>query len=214
MFTGLVEEIGVVEGIERTPAGRRLALRARTVLEGTAPGASIAVNGVCLTVISCEAPDGLTMDGRMVADVLGRTWEVTTLSALKPRQGVNLERALRAGDRIGGHFVLGHVDGTGRIESRRMVEGDTVFRIETVPALAPGLVPRGSVAVDGVSLTISRVSGRIFEVHCIPHTLEHTTLGRSRAGDAVNIETDIVGKYAALRRAGGVTEASLREKGF
>lgn len=214
MFTGIVEEIGVVEAIESTPAGRRLMIRARTVLGGTAPGASIAVSGVCLTMVRCDEPDRRTGGGRFIADVLQRTWEVTNLSALKPRACVNLERALRAGDRIGGHFVLGHVDGTGIVEARRTEGGDRVFGIAADPALAVGLVPRGSIAVDGVSLTIARARGSFFEVHCIPHTLEHTTLGGLRAGRTVNLETDVLGKYVHLRLGGGITEAALRENGF
>jgi riboflavin synthase len=214
VFTGLVEEIGVVERIESAPAGRRIAIRARLALEGTGPGASVAVNGVCLTVIRIDAPPGGSGRGRLVADVLGRTWEVTALGALGPGSAVNLERALRAGDRMGGHFVLGHVDGTGVVESRRTEGGDRVLRIAAPPRLAHGFVPRGSVAVDGVSLTVARVHGRRFEVHCIPATLERTTLGRLRPGARVNLETDILGKYAQTRSVGGITAASLEEKGF
>ena len=214
MFTGLVEEIGVVERIESAPAGRRIAIRARLTLEGIAPGASIAVNGVCLTVVHIDAPPAKSTRGRLVADLLGRTWEVTTLGALTPGSAVTLERALRAGDRMGGHFVLGHVDGTGVVESRRTEGGDLVLRIAAPPGLAPGLVPRGSVAVDGVSLTVARVRGRRFDVHCIPATLERTTLGRLRPGAKVNLETDILGKYAQPPSGGGLTAASLEEKGF
>ncbi len=207
MFTGIVEEVGVVEAIAPSAGGRRLVVRARTVLEGTEPGASVAVNGVCVTVVRREAGAGI-----FEADLLGRTWEVTALRFLAPGSGVNLERALRVGDRIGGHFVLGHVDGTGVIGSRRGEGADVIFRIDADPSLAPGFVPRGSVAVDGVSLTIARVFGASFEVHCIPHTLLHTTLGALRAGAAVNLETDVLGKYA--RPLGGVTEGLLRESGF
>lgn len=215
MFTGIVEEIGIVEAVEPSPDGRRLTVRARTVLDGTAPGASIAVNGVCLTVVRCDPSDGRTGGGLFVADLLRQTWEVTNLRALNPGAAVNLERALRAGDRIGGHFVLGHIDGMGIVESACMEGGDRVFGIAVDPALAAGLVPRGSIAVDGVSLTIARAQGSFFNVHCIPHTLRHTTLGSLRAGCAVNIETDILGKYARPKpHAGGITEERLAENGF
>lgn len=214
MFTGLVEEVGVVERIEFVSSGRRLSVRARAVLAGTAPGASIAVNGVCLTVVRVDAPRYGAREGRLVADVLQRTWKLTNLGALRPGSDVNLERALRAGDRLGGHFVLGHVDGTGIVESKRTEEGDRVLRIAAAPALAPGLVPRGSVAVDGVSLTIARVHGRRFEVHCIPTTLQRTTLGRMCPGATVNLETDILGKYVHPRPDEGITGTSLRRQGF
>lgn len=214
MFTGIVEEIGVVEAIRPSPGGRRLVIRARTALDGATPGASIAVNGVCLTVTRLEAPRERGGEGRFVADLLLRTWEVTALRFLTAGAGVNLERAVRAGDRLGGHFVLGHVDGTGVVASRRNEGGDVVFGIDAEPGMAAGFVPRGSVAVDGVSLTIARAGGAYFEVHCIPHTLRRTTLGGLAAGAAVNIETDILGKYARPFGGGGVTERLLEESGF
>ncbi len=200
MFTGIVEEVGVVTRAEGRGATRRLEIRARATLEGGAVGASLAVNGACLTVV---ARDG----DRLAFDLGPETLARTTLGALGPGDRVNLERPLRLGAALGGHLVLGHVDGVGtvaevtRVESTRRVSialGD--------PALAPLLVEKGSVAVDGVSLTVAAVGPAGFEVMLIPHTLEATTLGALRAGQPVNIEADVIGKYVlrslALRGTG------------
>ena len=136
------------------------------------------------------------------------------LNALKPNEGVNLERALRLGDRIGGHFVLGHVDGQGTIISRRSEGDDLVLGISVGGALMEGIVLRGSIAVDGISLTVARTDADAFYVHCIPFTLQNTTLGSRQVGGRVNIELDVLDRYASRKRAQGITESFLREHGF
>lgn len=190
MFSGIIEETGQVADLRRGRDSMVLTVRARRVLEGTRVGDSIAVDGVCLTVRTLEGD-------RFTADVMHETLRATTLGEMKPGDPVNLERALRLGDRLGGHLVSGHVDGTGRVLRRR--EGDNAFTLEiAVPeGFAPYLVPKGSVAVDGVSLTVARCGHDRFEVAVIPHTASVTTLGRRRPGDRVNLEADLIGKYVA-----------------
>jgi riboflavin synthase len=189
MFTGIVEEIGQVRGIARAGDVARLDVRAAITLEGSDLGASVAVNGVCLTVVE-RKPDGFAFD------VGPETLAATALGRLAPGDRVNLERPLRLGAALGGHLVLGHVDGVGTVESVRRVESTTRVRI-AVPgrAFESLLVPKGSVAVDGVSLTVAALAPGAFEVMLIPHTLEVTTLGTLVAGHAVNIEADVIGKY-------------------
>jgi len=199
MFTGIVEEVGVVRGIAGSGATRRLEISASTTLEGSELGASVAVNGVCLTVVE-RKPDGLAFD------IGPETLERTALSRLALGDRVNLERPLRLGAALGGHLVLGHVDGVAVVTGVTRVESTARVRF-TLPGheLAPLLVAKGSVAVDGVSLTVAALDDRGFEVMLIPHTLEATNLGRLEAGNAVNIETDVIGKYVlrslALRGA-------------
>jgi riboflavin synthase len=189
MFTGIVEELGAVARVARGAATMRLEIRAKTTLEGSEVGASIAVNGACLTVVE-RRPDGLAFD--VGPETLGRT----ALGRLVSGAHVNLERPLRLGAPLGGHLVLGHVDGVGTIEGITRVESTARVRIALAgPDLEPFLVPKGSVAVDGVSLTIAALGPTSFEVMLIPHTLEATTLGRLEVGQAVNIETDVIGKY-------------------
>ena len=214
MFTGIIEEIGVVENIVATPAGRRIAIISGTVAAGAERGASVALNGVCVTVVECSPPVSASRKGRLAADILKKTWELTNLNALKPNEGVNLERALRLGDRIGGHFVLGHVDGQGTIISRRSEGDDLVLGISVGGALMEGIVLRGSIAVDGISLTVARTDADAFYVHCIPFTLQNTTLGSRQVGGRVNIELDVLDRYASRKRAQGITESFLREHGF
>ncbi len=214
MFTGIVEERGVVGGISATPEGRRLSILSATVAAGTERGASVAVNGVCVTVVECSPPVSASVKGRLEADILTRTWELTNLSALKPGDGVNLERALRLGDRVGGHFVLGHVDGQGTIISRRREGDDLVVGISASETLMKGIVPRGSIAVDGISLTVAGMDVGAFYVHCIPFTIRNTTLGRTPVGGRVNLEIDVLARYGNRDRAQGITEAFLREHGF
>ena len=189
MFTGIVEEIGEVRGVARSGDVLRLDLAARATLEGSGLGASVAVNGVCLTVVAAR-PDGLAFE------VGPETLTRTTLGALKVGDAVNLERPLRFGAAVGGHLVLGHVDGIGTVTDVTRVESTARVRIALPgPALAPLLVEQGSVAVDGVSLTIAALSAAAFEVMVIPHTLAVTTFGRLTTGWAVNLETDVIGKY-------------------
>ncbi|HEU4369175.1 MAG TPA: riboflavin synthase [Methylomirabilota bacterium] len=189
MFTGIVEEIGTVRAVERRGDVARLELTARRALAGSEPGASVAVDGVCLTVVAAR-PDGLAFE------VGPETLTRTTLGRVKAGDVVNLERPLRFGAAVGGHLVLGHVDGMGTVEDVTRVESTARVRIVLPdPALAPLLIPQGSVTVDGVSLTVAALAARAFEVMVIPHTLAVTTLGRLRPGQAVNIETDVIGKY-------------------
>ncbi|MET0485515.1 MAG: riboflavin synthase [Candidatus Rokuibacteriota bacterium] len=189
MFTGIVEEQGTVRSVERKGDVVRLDVAARVTLEGGEIGASVAVNGACLTVVAL-GPDGFAFE--VGPETLART----TLGALRAGSCVNLERPLRFGAAVGGHLVLGHVDGVGTVEAVTRVESTARVRIGLAgPELAPLLVPQGSVAVDGVSLTIADLAVRTFEVMIIPHTLAVTTFGRLAEGQAVNIETDVIGKY-------------------
>jgi riboflavin synthase len=189
MFTGIVEEVGTVRAVEHRGDVARVELTARAALEGSTLGASVAVNGVCLTVVATAA-DGLAFE------VGPETLSRTTLGRVKVGDLVNLERPLRFGAAVGGHLVLGHVDGMGTVEDVTRVESTARVRIGLAgPALAPLLIPQGSVAVDGVSLTVAALDTRAFEVMVIPHTLAVTTFGRLVPGQAVNIETDVIGKY-------------------
>jgi riboflavin synthase len=187
MFTGLVESVGEVATVERRPSGFRLRLRTALSSE-LARGESLAVNGVCLTVVS-------TGGGHVEFDVGPESARVTTLGSLEPGCPVNLERSMAAEGRFGGHFVLGHVDATGIVESQK-ADGDAHWlTISFGEELSPLLVQKGAVAVDGVSLTIAALGDRSFQVMIVPHTWEHTNLGALRVGDAVNIECDVLGKY-------------------
>ena len=185
MFTGIVEELGAVVA----QAGGQLVVRARTVRETAELGASVAVNGVCLTVVEC-LPDGLRFD------VGPETLRVTALGDLAAGDPVNLERPMRLGDFVGGHLVQGHVDDVGQIAAVGR-DGDTArVRIQwRGHAIAAQLVPKGSIAVDGISLTVAALDADAFEVMVIPHTLAVTTLGRAAVGRRVNLETDMIGKY-------------------
>ena len=187
MFTGLIEAMGEVAEVKPTAAGFRLRLTT-----GMAPqlesGDSLAVNGVCLTVVSADS-DGVH------ADISPETARVSALGGLKRGSMVNLERPLRADARLGGHFVQGHVDATGAIEDIRR-DGDSFWlTIKFPPTLAPFIVRKGSIAVNGVSLTVAGVDDRHFDVQIIPYTWEHTNLQGVRQGELVNIECDILGKY-------------------
>jgi riboflavin synthase alpha subunit len=189
MFTGIVEELGSVRAVERTGDVVRLEIAARVAREGSEVGASVAVNGVCLTVVAAAAD-------RLDFEVGPETLVRTTLGRLRTGDAVNLERPLRFGAAVGGHLVLGHVDGIGTVEDVSRVESTARVRIALPgPALAPLLVPQGSVAVDGVSLTVAALDDRAFEVMVIPHTLAVTTFGRLARGQTVNLETDVIGKY-------------------
>ena len=189
MFTGLIEAVGRVRAVRASGAG--VELRLQTTLAGElSPGDSLAVNGVCLTVTSSQADT-------VVADIGPETARVTTIGALRPDQPVNLERPLRGDGRFGGHFVQGHVDGTGRVEAIR-VDGDSHWlTLACGSGLAPYLIHRGSIAVDGISVTIARLGDGYFDVMVIPFTWAHTNLSSLAVGDRVNLEADMVGKYVA-----------------
>jgi len=185
MFTGLIEEVGEVLGIE----GSRLVVGARVVLADAADGASIAVNGVCLTVVARGA-------GRIGFDLGPETLARTALGDLGAGDRVNLERPLRLGAPVGGHLVQGHVDGVGVVTQLSREAETARLRLECQDeALAALLIPQGSVAVDGVSLTVAALDGPAFEIMLIPHTLGQTTLGGLKAGKRVNLEVDMIGKY-------------------
>lgn len=189
MFTGIVEELGTIRAVTRHGDVVRLDVAAAAACEGSGLGASVAVNGVCLTVVTAGT-DALAFE--VGPETLART----TLGRLAVGDRVNLERPLRFGAAVGGHLVLGHVDGIGTVEDVTRVESTARVRIGLPgPALAPLLVPQGSVAVDGVSLTIAALERQAFEVMVIPHTLAVTTFGRLARGQAVNLETDVIGKY-------------------
>ena len=191
MFTGLIEAVGEIVGVETHAGGRRLGVRTLLAAE-LAPGESLAINGVCLTTTA--SGDGVTH-----ADIGPETARVTTLGALQRGQKVNLERAMRADSRFGGHFVQGHVDGVGIVRSIRP-EGDAHWlSIAFDPPLAPYLIPRGSVAVDGISLTVAVLGESHFDVMIIPFTWEHTNLSVLASGARVNIECDMIGKYVAAQ---------------
>jgi riboflavin synthase len=189
MFTGIVEEVGTIRAIERGPQVARLEVEARVTLDGVDLGGSVAVNGVCLTVVE-RRPSGFLFE--LGPETLTRT----ALRHLASGDPVNLERPLRFGGALGGHLVLGHVDGVGTVDAVTRVESTARVRV-TLPSrdLEPLLIPQGSVAVDGVSLTVAALGDRSFEVMLIPHTLAVTTLGRLKPGQATNIEADVIGKY-------------------
>lgn len=188
MFTGIIEEMGVAKAAGKTLQGCSVAILAKTVLDGLKVGDSVTVNGVCLTVVGCD-------DVEMKADISPETLKVTTLGTLKAGDPVNLERALRLGDRLGGHLVTGHVDGVGAIRSRVQEADALQIMIEAPRDILRYCVPKGSITVDGISLTVNEVTDRGFCVTIIPHTAKVTTLGVKHVGDSVNLETDIIGRY-------------------
>lgn len=200
MFTGIVEELGTVERIEQQTDAVRLTVRATAVLEDAAPGDSIAVNGCCLTVAE-------RTDETWTADVMAETLAKTGLGSLVAGDRVNLERAVTAGTRLGGHLVQGHVDAVGHVVRREPGEHWDVVTVAMPGELAPYLVDKGSITVDGVSLTVVEAGDESFTVSLIPETLRRTTLGFREPGDAVNLEVDVIGKYVArqLEARGVVT---------
>ncbi len=212
MFTGIVEGLGEVVKVTPIAKGKRFFIKPPFTLDDTKLGDSIAVNGACLTVTSIRGD-------LFSVDVSPETLARTTLGKLAPGAKVNLERALRLGDRLGGHLVSGHVDGVGKILSREQ-KGDFIFfTLELPQDLSQFVVEKGSIAVDGISLTVNEVQGRLVKLAIIPHTAQLTTMGFRKAGDLVNIETDLIGKYVLkllspyLPRK-GITLAFLKEYGF
>ncbi len=188
MFTGLVEELGKVKQIARGNHSVRITITADKVLSDVRLGDSIAVNGTCLTVVEYNA-DSFT------ADVMPETVDKTVLASLKQGSTVNLERCLRVGDRLGGHIVSGHIDDVGTITSRERNDIAVIIKITAPPSVMRYIIPKGSIAVDGVSLTVVEVSASWFSVSLIPHTAKLTTVGLKAVGDTVNLEADVVGKY-------------------
>jgi riboflavin synthase len=206
LFTGIIREIGGIESVSRR--GRSLALRVKCPLTAaeSKTGDSISVDGVCLTATSIEG-------GVVEMDVGEETFGRTTLAGLKPNSRVNIEPALRVGDRVGGHYVTGHVDCVGRIVSVAAGETQKVFTVRFEREYAPLIAPKGSVAVDGISLTVGIARGDTFEAYIIPHTMAATTLAGKAAGEKVNIETDVLARYVfwSQKATGGAGDALLRK---
>lgn len=206
MFTGIVEEKGTVKYINLAGVSGSIAVKASKVLQGTKIGDSIAVNGVCLTAVSLQ-PDGFT------ADVMAETLRRTSLGQCQPGDHVNLERAMAADGRFGGHIVAGHIDGTGTVRAVTP-EGNAVWvTIEAGPDILRYIVEKGSIAIDGISLTVAYVDDSVFKVSVIPHTGEETTLLSRKPGDIVNLENDIVGKYVEKLMGLGPKEDSAETGG-
>jgi riboflavin synthase len=190
MFTGIVETVGKVAALEPRGETVRLEVDAAEICSGLALGDSVSVSGACLTV--AEPPDG---SGRIAFDAIRETMERTALGRLTPGGRVNLERAMRADSRLDGHIVQGHVDETGRVRELQRRGEDVQLLVECTPGFAELLIDKGSVAIDGVSLTVVTAGDAGFDVALIPHTLEVTSLGDLRPGDPVNLEADVLGKY-------------------
>jgi riboflavin synthase len=215
VFTGIIETIGTIRRVVRDPNGARVTIGAAAIAGSARLGDSLAVDGACLTVASLDGD-------AVVCDLSAETLARTTLGGLRVGARVNLERPLRLGDPVGGHLVGGHVDAVGHVIGRMPQGEGTVYRIRFPDHLAPYLVPKGSVAVDGISLTVAALAGRHFEVAVIPYTLRVTTLGEKPVGGQVNLEADLIGKYVARLTAGrepshpasGVTLSVLKEHGF
>jgi len=211
MFTGIIEEMGSVKALRHEAGAARLAVSASTVLGGTAPGDSICVNGVCLTVVEMDK-------GGFSADVAVETLKVTNLGELKTGEKVNLERALQLSARVGGHLVSGHVDAVGRIREKREEGNGWRIFIDAPDTVLRYVIKKGSIAIDGISLTVADVDKKGFSIAMIPHTAKLTTLGFKSTGDGVNLETDIIGKYVerllAVRVEGGVSLELLKKSGF
>ena len=188
MFTGIIETVGKIAGLERGAESVRLSITSGKIAEDVAVGDSVSINGVCLTVTQISAP-------RVSFDAVYETLRKSTLGDLGVGDAVNLERAVPVGGRLGGHVVQGHVDGTGRVASIRPIGNSWFVYIDANPDLMRYIVTKGSVAVNGISLTVAESEDRTFALSIIPHTWDNTTLQHLRAGDSVNIETDILGKY-------------------
>jgi riboflavin synthase len=213
MFTGLVEGVGEIAGLNRLAEGLRLTVKTSFAAAELSLGESVAVAGACLTVVALDPP-------RASFDVSPETLACTTFPLKKVGERVNLERSLRLGDRLGGHLVTGHVDGVGVVRERRAGPAHTELKVEMPEPLARWVIEKGAIAVDGVSLTVNSCQGRVFTVNLIPFTARETTLGRLQAGDQVNLEMDIIGKYVArllgqeASPKGGVTPELLARQGF
>jgi riboflavin synthase len=188
MFTGIVEVIGRVAAVTEVADGRRVAIEAKEYFRGAKLGDSISVNGVCLTAVKLSAD-------RFTADLSSETLRATTAGRWKAGTRVNLEQALKASSRLGGHFVSGHVDGVGKLVKSREAGDGRSMQFEAPKPLARYIARKGSIGVDGVSLTVNAVAGNRFDLMIIPHTLSHTTLGDLKPGDAVNLEVDLIARY-------------------
>ncbi len=215
MFSGIIETIGAIHSLRKDAKGARIAIEAPGVLSGVRLGDSIALNGVCVTVVDCD-------ERNFEADLSIETLRRTNLGELAVGDGCNLERAMALGERLGGHLVSGHVDGVGRIKSRKN-EGDSIWLTFEAPVeVMRYVVYKGSIAVDGISLTVAACDDETFSVSVIPHTSEQTTLTEKKDGGVVNLEADLIGKYveklltphAESRSRDGVTMEKLKERGY
>lgn len=206
MFTGIIEEIGILKQTKRNHNSVSLTISCKKVLEATPEGASIAVNGVCLTVTSLSA-------NTFTADVMHETLKRSNLGKIQHGSMLNLERALPACGRFDGHIVSGHIDGTGKIRQIRKDGIAIVFTVETDSALTRYMVEKGSIAVDGTSLTLIEVGAKQFTFSAIPHSVEHTVLKDRKAGDLVNLECDILGKYVE-KMVGKISPGYIKKIGF
>jgi riboflavin synthase len=206
MFTGIIEELGKVQRITRGSKEQRLVITCKKILEDMHLGDSIAVNGVCLTVVEFN-------DNCFSVDVMNESFSRSSLGELRPGNVVNLERAMAANGRFGGHIVSGHIDGTGKIKSVRQDGNAVWFEISVDSKILRGIVEKGSIAIDGISLTVAAVGPDSFKVSIIPHTLKETVLGSKRVGDRVNLENDVIGKYIRkfLGREEKCEESRLKE---
>ena len=222
MFTGIIEEIGEIAGVKRGQVSSRLAIRGKKIFSDLKLGDSVAVNGVCLTATSISGDI-------FEADVMAETLRRTNLGGFSNGTRVNLERARAAGGRFGGHIVSGHIDGTGRVSSLVREENAVWVRIDAEDKILRYIIEKGSIAIDGISLTVAETGPGYFKVSIIPHTGEETTLLRRRPGDIVNLENDVVGKYVERllnfsagngeafgqkAKAGGIDLNLLSENGF
>jgi len=211
MFTGMIEELGTVKRVEKSAGRYRFEVEAKSLADGVKIGDSVSVNGVCLTAVKKDKDI-------LAFDVMEETARRTTLVALSEGARVNLEQALKATGRMGGHFVLGHIDCVGAIKEIEKRGDNVSIAIESPAEFKHLAVEKGSIAIDGVSLTIGGLKEGGFKVYLIPHTLDVTTLGLKKRGDGVNLEFDIIGKYVAALAAPGnpgrITEGFLKEKGF
>ncbi len=212
MFTGIIEDIGTVKAVQSGKNSMQLTIASKKIVEDVHLGDSIAVNGICLTVVS------FTNDSFTV-DVMPESVKATSIQDVKVGSAVNLERAMSANGRFGGHFVTGHIDGTGTIIRKRPVENAVYYDIQITDELSRFCIPKGSVAIDGTSLTIFGIADHVLTVSLIPHTHEITLLGRKKVGDIVNIENDMLGKYVLHQvekqaSKSNITEQFLRQNGF
>ncbi len=203
MFTGIVEELGIVRSLRLLPESGQLTVEGNKVLDGTQVGDSIAINGVCLTVIQQS-------EREFTVDVMAETLAKTNLAELKSGSRVNLERALQLQTRLGGHLVSGHIDGVGNIRRISSWGIAQVYEISAPPTLLSYMLPKGSIAIDGISLTVIDVESEYFTVSLIPHTFDQTTLGLKGIRSSVNLETDLIGKYVA--RFMGINTAASKNK--
>ena len=188
MFTGLIEEIGKVEAVIKSTRSAKIAIKAGKILQGVKLGDSISTNGVCLTVTSFTS-------NSFIVDVMAETMRNSNLDKLSPGEDINLELALRASDRLGGHMVSGHIDGTGTIKSYEQEDNAVWITVIATTEILKYVVHKGSIAIDGVSLTVAYVDDTVFKVSIIPHTKEKTTLLCKKVGDQLNLECDVIGKY-------------------